>query len=309
MKKTLGAVAAAAAIAISLSACGGVRPASTEAKGEINYWLWDANQLPAYQQCADDFTKANPDIKVKITQRGWDDYWTTLTNGFVAGTAPDVFTDHLSKYPEYAAKKQLLSLDDAVAKDGIKLESYTKGLAELWVGQDGKRYGLPKDWDTVGLFYNKAMTDSAGLTAEQMANLDWNPQDGGSYEKAIAHLTVDKNGVRGDEAGFDKNNVAVYGLGLAGGGSGQGQTEWSFLTATTGWTAHGQEPVGHQVQLRRPQVPGDHRLVGRPDREGLHAQARNHRRRQPGGQLRRRQGRHQHHRRLADRPVHRATRA
>ena len=139
------------------------------------------------------------------------------------------------------------------------------------------------------------MTDSAGLTAEQMANLDWNPQDGGSYEKAIAHLTVDKNGMRGDEAGFDKNNVAVYGLGLAGSGSGQGQTEWSFLTATTGWTAHGQEPLGHQVQLRRPQVPGDHRLVGRTDREGLHAQARNHRRRQPGGQLRRRQGCHQHH--------------
>ena len=87
MKKTLGAVAAAAAIALSLSACGGSAP-SADAKGEINYWLWDANQLPAYQQCADDFTKANPDITVKITQRGWDDYWTTLTNGFVAGTAP-----------------------------------------------------------------------------------------------------------------------------------------------------------------------------------------------------------------------------
>jgi len=252
MKKTLGAVAAAAAIAISLSACGGSAPASTEAKGEINYWLWDANQLPAYQQCANDFTKANPDIKVKITQRGWDDYWTTLTNGFVAGTAPDVFTNHLSKYPEYAAKKQLLSLDEAVAKDGIKLESYTKGLAELWVGQDGKRYGLPKDWDTVGLFYNTAMTDSAGLTAEQMANLDWNPQDGGSYEKAIAHLTVDKNGVRGDEAGFDKNKVAVYGLGLAGSGSGQGQTEWSFLSATTGWSATDKNPWGTKFNYDDP---------------------------------------------------------
>ena len=252
MKKTLGAVAAAAAIAISLSACGGSAPASTEAKGDINYWLWDANQLPAYQQCANDFTKANPDIKVKITQRGWDDYWTTLTNGFVAGTAPDVFTNHLSKYPEYAAKKQLLSLDEAVAKDGIKLESYTKGLAELWVGQDGKRYGLPKDWDTVGLFYNTAMTDSAGLTAEQMANLDWNPQDGGSYEKAIAHLTVDKKGVRGDEAGFDKNNVAVYGLGLAGSGSGQGQTEWSFLSATTGWNATDKNPWGTKFNYDDP---------------------------------------------------------
>ena len=73
MNKSLGAVAAAAAIAISLSACGGGGSTSAtagEAKGEINYWLWDSNQLPAYKECAADFTKANPDIKVKITQRG-----------------------------------------------------------------------------------------------------------------------------------------------------------------------------------------------------------------------------------------------
>jgi multiple sugar transport system substrate-binding protein len=254
MKKTLGAVAAAAAIAISLSACGGGSTSTTagEAKGEINYWLWDANQLPAYQQCAADFTKANPDIKVKITQRGWGDYWTTLTNGFVAGNAPDVFADHLSKYPEFAAKKQLLPLDDAVAKDHVDLSIYNKGLADLWVGQDGKRYGLPKDWDTVGLFYNKAMTDAAGITAEQMAKLDWNPKDGGSYEKTIAHLTVDKNGKRGDEAGFDKNNVAVYGLGLESSGSGQGQTQWSFLTATTGWTHTDKNPWGTKFNYDDP---------------------------------------------------------
>ncbi|WAJ32951.1 sugar ABC transporter substrate-binding protein [Arthrobacter sp. FX8] len=251
MKKTLGAVAAAAAIAISLSACGG-GSTSTEAKGEINYWLWDANQLPAYQQCAEDFTKANPDIKVKITQRGWGDYWTTLTNGFVAGNAPDVFADHLSKYPEFASKKQLLALDDSVAKDHVDLSIYNKGLADLWVGQDGKRYGLPKDWDTVGLFYNKAMTDAAGITAEQMAKLDWNPKDGGSYEKTIAHLTVDKNGKRGDEAGFDKNNVVVYGLGLESSGSGQGQTQWSFLTATTGWMHTDKNPWGTKFNYDDP---------------------------------------------------------
>lgn len=256
MKKSIGTVAAAVTVAVaaalSLSACGGSAPASSEAKGEINYWLWDANQLPAYQQCASDFTKANPNITVKITQRGWDDYWTTLTNGFVSGTAPDVFTDHLSKYPEFASKKQLLALDDAVAKDGVKLDSYNKGLADLWVGQDGKRYGLPKDWDTISLFYNKAMTDSAGITAEQMAKLDWNPKDGGSYEKTIAHLTVDKNGKRGDEAGFDKNNVAVYGLGLESSGSGQGQTQWSFLAATTDWTATDKNPWGTKFNYDDP---------------------------------------------------------
>ena len=96
------------------------------------------------------------------------------------------------------------------------------------------------------------MTDAAGITAEQMANLDWNPQDGGSYEKAIAHLTVDKNGKRGDEAGFDKNNVAVYGLGLEGSGSGQGQTQWSFLTATTGWTHTDKNPWGTKFNYDDP---------------------------------------------------------
>ena len=34
---------------------------------------------------------------------------------------------------------------------------YAKGLADLWVAQDGKRYGLPKDWDTIAIFYNKKM--------------------------------------------------------------------------------------------------------------------------------------------------------
>ena len=40
---------------------------------EINYWLWDTNQQPSYQACADAFEKENPDIKIKITQTGWFD--------------------------------------------------------------------------------------------------------------------------------------------------------------------------------------------------------------------------------------------
>jgi ABC-type glycerol-3-phosphate transport system substrate-binding protein len=35
---------------------------------EINYWLWDSNQQPSYQACADAFEKESPDIRIKITQ-------------------------------------------------------------------------------------------------------------------------------------------------------------------------------------------------------------------------------------------------
>jgi multiple sugar transport system substrate-binding protein len=77
---------------------------------EINYWLWDNNQLPSYQACADAFEKENPDIKVKITQTGWFDYWTALSTAFVSGTAPDVFWDHLSRYPEFIDNGLLVDL-------------------------------------------------------------------------------------------------------------------------------------------------------------------------------------------------------
>ena len=175
MKKSLGAVAAAAAIALSLSACGGGSSADSRPRAKSTTGSGTPTNFPAYQQCADDFTKANPDIKVKITQRGWDDYWSTLTNGFVGGTAPDVFTNHLGRYGELAENKQLLAMDDAVEKDNVDLAAYNEGLADLWVGQDGKRYGLPKDWDTIGLFYNKHARQAPAVTEEQMKNLDLEP--------------------------------------------------------------------------------------------------------------------------------------
>ncbi|GAB2871893.1 sugar ABC transporter substrate-binding protein [Streptomyces deserti] len=224
-------VAVTGALALSLvTGCakgnGTGAPANT-----VTYWLWDANQLPAYRACAKGFEQENPGLKVQITQMGWDDYWTKLTASFIAGTQPDVFTDHVQKFGQFADLKVLEPLDDL----GINPSDYQAGLADSWIAQDGHRYGAPKDWDTVALFYNKKMTEQAGLSAGELNSLDWNPKDGGSFEKAIAHLTIDKNGKRGDEPGFDKNNVMVYGLASNGAGYGDGQTQWSPFTASAGW--------------------------------------------------------------------------
>lgn len=242
MNSKFGFVGALAAASLVLSACGG--PAGGgggEGGSQIDYWLWDANQLPAYQQCADGFNAASDGVQVKITQIGWDDYWSQLTNRMAAGTAPDVITNNVGRYGDFLKNNQLVPLDDI----GFDRTLFSEGLVDLWVGPDGKQYGIPKDWDTVALFYNKAMLQEAGLTDEQMANLDWNPVDGGSYEAAIARLSVDKNGVRGDEPGFDKDNVEVYGMGLANSGDGGvGHTSWSFLTATLGWTHTDKNPWG-----------------------------------------------------------------
>jgi multiple sugar transport system substrate-binding protein len=107
MSRKRSLIAALITLPLALTACGGGSSKSSSggaASGEVTYWLWDANQQPAYQQCATDFHTKNPSITVKITQKGWDDYWSGITTGMVSGTAPDVFTDHLSKYTDFFTK-------------------------------------------------------------------------------------------------------------------------------------------------------------------------------------------------------------
>jgi multiple sugar transport system substrate-binding protein len=253
-------IAGTAALALILTACGGGSDSSSsasltvggaatataggEASGTIEYWLWDANQLPAYQDCATAFSKKYPNAKVNITQYGWDDYWAKINNGFTSGTGPDVFTDHLSKYPEFVNKQFILNLSDALKADGADKDIYQPGLLSLWTAQDGGVYGLPKDFDTVGLFYNEDMITAAGYTDADLQNLTWNPTDGGTFEKFIAHMTIDKNGVRGDEPGFDKSNVKTYGFGQENLTDGNGQTQWSPFTGSNGWTYTDKNPWG-----------------------------------------------------------------
>jgi multiple sugar transport system substrate-binding protein len=243
--------AAALSVGLLTAACGG---AVTGGKaGTIEYWLWDSGQQPGYQKCADAFQQQNPGLKIHISQYGWDDYWSKLTAGFIADTAPDVFTDHLAKYAQFVDLKVLRPLDEFAATADIKDTDYQEGLAALWKGQDGKRYGAPKDWDTIAMFYDGAAVKAAGIDPASLQNLTWNPQDGGTFEKTIAHLTIDNNGVRGDEAGFDKDNVKTYGFGSDGaGGGGWGQTQWSAFTGSTGWKALDKNPWGTHFNLDQP---------------------------------------------------------
>ena len=253
-RSRVAATALASSVALLLAGCSGGSSSSDKSNATVNlnYWVWDSAQQPGYEECAGAFTKENPKIAVKTTQYGWNDYWTTLTTGLISGEGPDVFVGHLSHYPELASKGQILPIDDVVDSKQADLSIYRKGLADLWVAQDGHRYGLPKDYDTVAVFANQKMLDDGGITKAQLDAMAWNPTDGGSYEAVIAHLSIDAKGVRGDQAGFDKNNVATYGLGLNASGGAFGQTEWSEYAFSNGWTHSDKNPWGSSWKFDDP---------------------------------------------------------
>ena len=274
MRKTLWRlVAASLAVTLVAAACGGddddggvAQPADepataaaepAEAPAEavtIEYWLWDGNQQPYYEQCAADFEAANPAIDVEIVQFGWGDYWTNVTAGFASGSGPDVFTDHLARYPEFVASGVLVPLNDFVARDGVDAGAYFPGLAELWVDNNGNRYGLPKDFDTIALVMNSDIIGEAGVTAADFAAAEWNPDDGGSFQQLIMQLSVDANGNRGDSPDFDAGDVEIYGLGLEGNFGAFGQTTFSAFAGSTGFSFLDVNPFGDSANYDDPRL-------------------------------------------------------
>ncbi|MFD3126670.1 extracellular solute-binding protein, partial [Streptococcus agalactiae] len=73
----------------------------------------------------------------------------------------------------YGANKMLLSLDDYIKKSKeVKLSNYPKGLTKIY-NIKGEQYAIPKDYDTIGLWYNKKMFDAAGVSYPD-ETWDWN---------------------------------------------------------------------------------------------------------------------------------------
>jgi multiple sugar transport system substrate-binding protein len=235
MKNTRKLAALGVASLLALTACSSGASEGESETVTLNYWLWDDLQLPLYQECADDFTAANPNITVDITQTGWAQYWQNLSTQITAGTAPDVFVNQISYYLQFVKNNQLLDLTEAVEASDIDFSDYREGLADRWV-TDGKRYGLPKDWDTVALLYNVEAATEAGYTADQLKELTWNPEDGGTFGELIKAMTIDGSGRNGLDPDFDKSNVVRYGYYPEWADGAVGQSGWGNFAHSSGFT-------------------------------------------------------------------------
>jgi multiple sugar transport system substrate-binding protein len=137
--------------------------ADTSGKGvTITYGLWDTNQAKLIQQIADAF-EGETGIHVEIQINGWADYWTSLEAAATGGSLPDTFWMHSNNIYYYASNDQLLDLSDYIKNSGdIDLANYPEGLDQIY-NLNGKQYAIPKDYDTIGLWYNKTMFDAAGV--------------------------------------------------------------------------------------------------------------------------------------------------
>jgi multiple sugar transport system substrate-binding protein len=130
----------------------------------LNYAVWDANQGKGIRTIADEFEAANPGIKINIEVTGWSDYWTALEAGATGGELPDVFWMHSNEIYRYASNDMLLNLNEKIKSSSqVDLSNFPLGLGAIY-NFNGSQYAIPKDYDTIGLWYNKTMFDEAGVS-------------------------------------------------------------------------------------------------------------------------------------------------
>jgi multiple sugar transport system substrate-binding protein len=128
----------------------------------LTYAIWDKIQQPAMEAIAEEFTAANPNIKVKVEVIPWGDYWTKMSAAAPSGTLPDVFWMHGGQFVKYADGKFLEPITSKVEAGEVNLDDYAADLASIYT-LNGENYGIPKDFDTIGLAYNKELFDGAGI--------------------------------------------------------------------------------------------------------------------------------------------------
>jgi multiple sugar transport system substrate-binding protein len=178
MKNGKSVLAILALAAIVVAACGGTPGTSTPSgtlgplSGDVRISGWSST--PTEDALLTDsinaFKAANPTVNVK-----WEpiaqDYSTVLKTNLAAGTEADVFYIDVADIDSLMKTGKLLALDDYMAKTGTKKEDFVSTLINAF-SYNGKVYGIPKDFNTLGLVYNKDIFKAAGV-AEPTNDWTW----------------------------------------------------------------------------------------------------------------------------------------
>lgn len=220
-RRTALALALTAGVAVALVGCssgGGTSassdysPPSKDTKATITYAFWDASQKPAIQANLAGFNKEYPNIKVNLDVTPYETYWTKVQTQASSNTLPDLFWMNGPNFQLYASNGKIAPITSEVKGGYITPKNYPSALVDLY-RYDGVQYGVPKDFDTIGLWYNKAIFAKAGVDV---------PSDGWTWDdlSTAANTISEKlksDGVYGVAGGMDGQTTYYNTIFQAGG--------------------------------------------------------------------------------------------
>ncbi|AVU30725.1 sugar ABC transporter substrate-binding protein [Serratia marcescens] len=153
----------------------------------LRYAVWDRNQLSSEQEIAKRFEQANPDIKIEIELTPSAQYFVKLDSAAAGGVAPDIFWINMPYFVQYAKNGIMEPLAPYIKDSGLKLDDVVASSVKAYQ-YDGQQMAIPRDVDSIAVWYNKKLFDQAGVS---YPTSDWN------WDDLTSKATALKNGLKG----------------------------------------------------------------------------------------------------------------
>jgi multiple sugar transport system substrate-binding protein len=164
-RTTIAVVAGAATLALALSGCSA---SSSDSSGPVTLTVWTGftgGDRPGYATIVKDFEKAHPDIKVDMTVQPWDTIQQKLPSAWLTGQGPDVaaVSSDPNAVAQYVKTRSVLPITETGPGDSkINTSKFAPGTVKEFT-YDGKLYGVPANFATLSLYYNKELFEAAGI--------------------------------------------------------------------------------------------------------------------------------------------------
>jgi len=158
------------------------------------------------RQVLDTFAQEFPDITVSY-EPIVANYLIKLQTDIAGGNAADVFYVQSEFAQDFMSRGVLLPLDEYMETDGVVASDFYDPLVNAFMWQ-GQTFGLPKDWSPLGMVYDPAALEAAGVSA---------PPTTWDELRSTGQALLDTNGAPGIvlDANFDRFVMFLFQAGGA----------------------------------------------------------------------------------------------
>jgi multiple sugar transport system substrate-binding protein len=160
-----------------------------------------------FKAAGDAFIKLHPNVTIHYEPHV-NDWYTKLQVEIAGGAPPDLVFSSDDQMASLAVRGAFVDLMPFFQADGLKKSDFwPAALNPQMLGNH--LFAMPLDYGVHVLFYNKALFDRQHL---RYPTDKWTWDD---FVKVGRHLTIDRNGKRASEAGFQPQHVRQYAEGGA----------------------------------------------------------------------------------------------
>ena len=171
----------------------------------LGHWQHHSGgRAAAVESFKEQFEADNPNVTIDFQSIPWAEYWGKLAAGIAggAGSAPDIFQIPMGLVEEYIAGDSLLPVAESVITPSQIAADYLPWTVARG-SKGGEYYGLPLDVQTLVMYRNNALYESAGLdpSAPYADHSDM-------YEQAVAMTKLE--GGDDDQIGINTGYYSAF---------------------------------------------------------------------------------------------------